>query len=521
MYEKMYPRTNFLIDSVSQTVGGETSNAGSKFPLTSVSGFNRTGIFYPFGYHDAVANFSTSTQPLHDKHLTYKMGHYTLDDFRQIINQMIDKTGLAETGHHPPTNLPITDADNLLQVLKPLVDGTTKLSIPITDMKTEYELQANSEFLCTHVLIYLVTPRKPVTKMLDPLYAFFRPFTKKVQPNSLAATDANQVLPDNMVFKPSVQSNHGVAITGDQPTNSFASALWDNAAYISTLSTEIVPEASLEDSAEFRENYTVLHKYRICLQPQQMLKFSIHSELNSLTDLMEVLGYDASNPALDHAMWPGKSVFPIIRFWGEDRIASSVGLRRTARPGPTAGFPVTPGTPSPMQTYMGARNKLMDTTSAGPASCQLALTIKKSAGGHFPNLPVNKQLSDALSGIEWGTGTTQAQPISWSFMDCVQQRNKNYYPYDAKERGQSSLYYYVNTNLFDFVDADAGELEPYTGTVVSSVMELDTTTYGIDSSTAGTNWPLANINMASTNDCNNVEIQTVTNKVTQETGSAI
>jgi hypothetical protein len=242
-----------------------------------------------------------------------------------------------------------------------------------------------------------------------------------------------------------------------------------------------------------------------------------------MTDLFEVLGYDpdhlfgnnqAVNP--DLSMWPGKTVFPIIRFWGEETTGTSIGLRRVARPAGDAQAP-DPQSPAPMQKFMTSRNKLMDQTQMGSTTVQLNLTMKKYAKGHFPNLPVSNDIASSLSGAK--NGTTPST-FSYAFMDCLQQRNKNFFAYNDKERGQSACYHRVNTNIYDFVDADAAgnDYAPYTGKQVSTVMELDTESTGI---TTNTNWPLANLELGSTNDVNNVEIQTVTNQVAQETGTTV
>lgn len=515
MYKKLYPNTNFLLNTVSQTVGGSVAGqAGQKFPMTSAAGFARTGIFNPFGYHDAVVNSSNSSQPLYEQNLTWGMSHYHRGDFDSIIDTMIKKSGLDQLGS-------ISNHSDLMRAIMPYTDGTTRFSLPITEMKTEYALTAKSKFMCTHVIIYMCTPKKPLQKMYDPLWQFFRPFSQKISSSSPAADKslANRHLPDKMIYKPQVQSNPQVAVSGSQST-SWTSNLWDNAPYISTLATEVVPEAALEDSRAFREDWRVLHKYRICLQPQQTVKFEVISQINTMTDLFKVLGYDPDDlttggqVGLGLSMWPGETVFPVIRFWGDESTATSVGLRRVERPAGDADTPSQQGGPLPMEEFMANRNKVMDQTELGSVSCQLNLTMKKHAAGHFPNLPVNSDLANALTGAR----NPQGNPISYAFMDCVQQSNKNFFPYNDKERGQTSCYHRVNTNVFDFVDADAGALTPYSGKQIPTVMELDTENEGVQT---GVNWTMPNIELGSTNDINNVEIEVVTNKVAQETGSTV
>lgn len=266
--------------------------------LYSVCGFNRAGIFWPWWYmewefkpNDTYTRYDT------DASNWWPMaGNQAFFDFISEIRMIGDTI---------PSIAPFM-----------IPEGDQDLLLPIREFRKTYELQNMNSELPMYASIYLCTPRSDLGRGQDPLHSWMKP-TYHGRPKGSSIDD---YAIDCMDFQYGFKPNCDKAPNPPAKTNS---------EYTTTAGLEVVKGATPYLSKKFKENWEVLDVKSVRLLPQQICRLELEQILNSMTSVKRVTPMSFKNDAFaakfplidEHTCLEGITIFPIIKFWGENVIA--------------------------------------------------------------------------------------------------------------------------------------------------------------------------------------------------------
>lgn len=273
---------------------------------TTMCGFGRAGVHYPYAWHDYVAPNDS---------LTAQQGCFTRQQLRTFVLEQLKIQS-------PTTETPA----QLEELLGELLDqeGDIRQYFPFESVECEYKYVNNNLSLPMRMSLYVNTPTRDLPIKNDPLHDWFQPFTTEADADQRkmpvryrynpVTTAANDLMYD--------VTNAGVVQNPDFTTNTKYNS-------ILTASTEVVSDATpMGFSQRFRDHWNTLTMQHLILQPQQELivKFKVH--LSQMLDCRRFLKKGTGGQSAQPQFFEELTLFPIVKFWGADTIGVSQTLVR-------------------------------------------------------------------------------------------------------------------------------------------------------------------------------------------------
>lgn len=297
-YKKMYKGSNYELVTPSLYVGGAQQQKDKKLQPSSMVGFGRSNVMWPYAWHDYV-----STGP---NQLTSKTGCFT-------------RTQIENTFKAVFANLdPSTDVDATLVALEKSIGGDQRIDFPVDYIECQYKYLNDNISLPLEISLYLCSPKRNMTASHSPMYDWFTPFNQ--------GNDSEHMLA-NYWYNPVLTAANDVMFQSDPNGVVSNVGMVSNAPNILTASTEVVPEATPQGySSKFRRNWDVKHVQKVVLQPQQELILNLKVKMSQLLDFKKFLSYDTNGDKFE--LFEDMTLFPMIKFKGLDTVSVSAGLKR-------------------------------------------------------------------------------------------------------------------------------------------------------------------------------------------------
>ena len=391
-YKKMYKGSTYELKTPTLVVGGTGSNKDNKFRPSTMAGFGRKNVVWPYWSHDYYAGQT--------EQLTSSTSCFNRAQIENLLFAIWEQTGI--------TNANLT---SFIQALENTVGGDVRVDFPLDYIECEYKYFNNNIAMPIDLSLYICTPVKELLPGHNPMYDWFDPGTAD------SSKDAELMLPD-YYYEPSLTAAQNVMFANTNGTLTDI-AISSRKANILTASTEVVPEATPQGfSVKFRRNWDVMHVQPFVLMPQQELKVTFRVKMSKLLDMKQILAYDKSGQK--YHSFPNLTMFPMVTFQGQDTTAVSKGLKRQ-------------GT-----TDM---NRFLDTTAPRSSASMLSSSMTTRARVHTKTAP----LRDFTGTYNYTIG---------DILDTISVSRRELLPYNSPERGEQCPYYQVNDNLGYFINKE-------------------------------------------------------------------
>ena len=410
-YKKMYKGSTYELPTPSLIVGGVEDQKDSKLQPSTMAGFGRSNVHWPYAWHDYVSGNS--------KQLTSKTACFTRtqieDCFRTIWQSWMPGT---------------VDIDLLLNQLEGSIGGNERIDWPLDYIECEYTYLNNNVGLPAELSVYVCQPKKDLRAIHNPMSDWFYPWGNQLVSGSELMSPLYQYNPiltasKDVMFQYSSGSVSGVNMVA-------------NADNILTASTEVVPEATPQGfSSKFRRNWEVLHVQQVVLQPQQELRLTFRVKMSQMFDFKKFLSSDSPEDKFE--LFEGLSMFPLIKYRGMDTTGVSRKLQRK--------FGATDG------------NRFLTTSAPRSGPTMISTGMKTRMRCHVKSVPA----TGSPTGIV-------GQPTVSDVLDTFSISKRELLYYDSFERGQQMPYFNVNDNLGYF---SSTATKPATNEVYTSVVELN------------------------------------------------
>lgn len=393
-YKKMYNGSTYELPTPSLVVGGNQAQAGQKLQPSTMAGFGRSNVHWPFAWHDYVLPGG--------KQLTSKMACFTRTQILDCFTAIWGPWGST------------VDINLLIKQLEASVGGNERIDWPLDYIECEYTYLNNNVGLPAELTLYLCQPTKNLTATHSPMSDWIYPWGGTL-------VSGPELMDPSYAYNPVLTASEKVMF--DYPTTPGTIGnvnMVAQASSVLTASTEIVHEATPQGfSTKFRRNWDVAHVKKIVLQPQQELKLTLRVKMSQLFDFKKFLSYDSGQEKFE--LFEGLSIFPMLKYKGFETTAVSSGLKRDAG--------------------ITRQNRFLTTTAprSGPVmistgmKCRMRCNVKSVPPAGSP------------------TGVVGSPTVS-DVLDTFAVSRRDLMSYNDVERGQQMPYYSVNDNLGYFSD---------------------------------------------------------------------
>ena len=448
-YRKMYPSTTYEIPRLDSTLHPNRDGVATTEQVqnTSVCGFGRAGVFWPYSWFDHEKSFNApvapATRPDHLK--TCQQSNFNRTQIESCMKQMFDDAWSNSSS--PPVSW--ADFEKAIEEVK---GGDQSYSFPMDSIESQFKYENRNVQLPCYLSVYICTPRKDLPEIHTPQSDWFNPWALTSATSWTASTMPK--MRSDYFYNPAVTAQENTAVTGTDPAAGSLVKFKENVDNILTIATEVVKEATPSGfSAMFNENWKILTVKQVRLLPGQTLILNLKTHLSQPLNLDRFLGN------ADAVTWPttygptlfrnqsfkGLTLHPMIRFYGDECAGASKGLGKS----------VTPETGQPL---LDIQNRVFQSTAvrSGPTMITGNHTVKARCS--VPNAPLAGVAADFVSkiGIE-------------SILMNFSTRARNLFKFDAPERGQQCSYWKIN----DFAEYFAGNNIKRDGTLYTQVIEFN------------------------------------------------
>lgn len=434
-------------------------------------GHNRANVHWPYSWHDYC-------NPQHS--LTAQQGCFTRQQLRSFLIKQIKETSPASTTW--------AEAENALEQILDQ-PGDVRQYFAFESVECEYKYMNNNLSLPMYLSLYVNTPTRDLPLKNDPLYDWFQPWTAEADQDDRKMpveyryfpqlTASNELMYSISSSPPYVVQNPD--FTTDSHRNS-----------ILTVSTEVVPEATpMGFSQRFRDHWHTLTVQKVLLQPQQELKVRFKVHLSQMLDCRRFLRQGTEDVPMPQ-FFEELTLFPIVKFWGEDTVAVSQNLRRT---GATANALI---------------NDVVETTAPRSGPCLLSESQTCRVRARI-NAAIKNPITSGSPDIIWN---------NW-FVN-ISAKVRELFPSDDYQRGVTTPYYRCNNNVGIFCNK-TGEAVPTppvgTSPALTTLCAIDSKTSTVSPTTGPT---VAQIKPADyVRDWNYATIETVARTTSRRTQSEV
>lgn len=302
----------YATDEIDPAVGMGTVN----LPLKSTSGFNRTGVFNPLAFYDWGEQASAGAA--YDSFQGGAQNSWAVGGkhaLTQAIVQVIRDWYKASDAPAVP------DASTIIQDLTEYCMGmssTSSLTFPIEEINETYTFRNENALTPIFMSLYHCVPKQDLGRRHNPCTDWYDfQLGGGLDMNITDKTAAAKA--DSTLFFPPQMSQYSndyatisaAAGTGDAQCDAISISKWP---YVTTISTEVVPQNTPFQSQIFRKHWDVINNKKILLQPAQELNLHIKIKFKRPLDVREILLGDAS------FFYEGMTYYPLIKFWGIDDV---------------------------------------------------------------------------------------------------------------------------------------------------------------------------------------------------------
>jgi hypothetical protein len=422
-YKKMYKGSTYELDTYTLKVGGYGTSGLQKFRPSTMAGFGRANIVWPYWLHDHYASASNQ--------LTSKTSCFNRSQIEDVFKKMWDAVGIGDV-----------QLDTAIERLEDAKGGDQRIDFALDYIECEYKYFNNNTVLPIDLSLYICTPNRNMTASHSPMSDWFNPASAGKTPLLMLPDyfyEPILVADENVMFNTGTDT-HGVTI----PTNISVRTSKDS---ILTASTEVVPEATPQGFSEkFRRNWNVRHVQPVVLMPQQELVLTFRVKMTNMFDFKRYLSYDASSDKFQS--FEDMTLFPMVKFQGRDTTAVSSNLNRENNDGGVI--------------TRGALNRFLATTAPRSGPSMLSTSMKTRARVHTKTAPI-RDFSDEYT---YNVG---------DILDVFSVSKRDLFKYNHVERGQQAPYYQVNDNLGYFDNTDT---KPQSNKYLTSLVELNLKQFG-------------------------------------------
>ena len=391
-YKKMYKGSTYELATPTLTVGGSGTNEDRKFRPSTMAGFGRKNVVWPYWIHDYYSGQNSQ--------LTASTSCFNRDQIEGVLLKMWEAAGISGS-----------ELETVIEKIENTVGGDVRVDFPLDSIECEYKYFNNNIAMPIDLSLYICTPVKDLTSAHSPMYDWFNPGTADL------THDAELMLP-SYYYEPVLTAAQDVMFTNNSGTLQNI-AIRGQRTSILTASTEVVPEATPQGfSVKFRRNWNVMHVQQFHLMPQQELIVKFRVKMSKLLDLKRMLAYDRANEK--YQSFADLTMFPMVTFQGQDTTAVSSRLQRS-------------GT-----TDM---NRFLDTTAPRSSASMLSNSMTTRARVHTKTAPL-RNFSNMYT---YTIG---------DILDIFSVSKRELLKCDSPERGEQCPYYQVNDNLGYFCDKD-------------------------------------------------------------------
>ena len=389
-YKKMYKGSTYELDTPTLIVGGGGINNSKKFRPSTMAGFGRKNVVWPYWLNDyyGAAN----------EQLTSRTACFTRSQIEDVLFKMWQASGV--------TNAELVE---FIEKLENTIGGDVRVDFPLDYIECEYKYFNNNVAMPIDASLYICTPERDMIAKHSPMYDWF-------DPGSDVSSQQSELMLGSYYYEPTLAAEESVMFTNTNGaiTNVQIRA---NHSSILTASTEVVPEATPQGfSAKFRRNWRVLHVQHFSLQPQQELIVKFKVKMSKLFDMKQMLAYDRDQ--IKFELFKDLTLFPMMTFQGQDTTAVSENLLRS---GSTV------------------RNRFLETTAPRSSASMLSSSMTCRARVHTKTAPLRNFTSEYVYTIG-------------DILDIFNVTKRELLPFDSLERGEQCPYYQVNDNIGYFCD---------------------------------------------------------------------
>lgn len=414
MYKKMYKGSTFELRTPRLTPANPTESVTKEYRASTCAGYGRSNVHNPYWLHDHYASS-------HDK-FAYLDSCFNRSQLEDMFDEMFKNSGVTPSA-----------IESLLSALYGAVGGDQRIDVPVDYFEVTHKYFNNNVAMPIDLKLYLCQPKKDLKAKHTPMNDWFDPGSNKAT--------AELMLPD-YYYQPVLTAGKDAMYTLDGDNNVTSPSLKVNARNIMAISTEVVPEATPQSfSQRFRENWDVRQMQPFTLLPQQELEITLRVKFKKCIDIKRFLANDTTEEKW--AMYEDLTLFPMVKFQGQDTTAVSSTLKRTG-------------------VAASEMNRFITTTAPNKSASMLSHTASARCKVHVKGVPV-RGLSTS--------GSTQYNYTLGDFLDIFDTSKRELRKYDDVERGVNVPYYQVNDNLGYFNDAGS---QPSTTYYYTQVCELKT-----------------------------------------------
>lgn len=394
-YKKMYKGSTYELPTPTLIVGGDGGNYQTKFRPSTMAGFGRKNVVWPYWLNDYFS--------INAAQLTSRTSCFNRYQIESLLFKMWQDVGITNTS-----------LESFIDDLENTIGGDVRVDFPLDYIQCEYKYFNNNIAMPIDLSLYICTPARSMTAGHNPMVDWFNPGTAD------PTTDSMLMLPD-YYYEPVLTGSQNTMFVNTNGSLSDIHIMSEKASIL-TASTEVVPEATPQGfSAKFRENWNVMHVQHFELQPQQELIVTFTVKLSKLFDLKQMLSYTTESNK--YQVFKDLTMFPMVTFQGQDTTAVSQGLKRA--------------TPA-----VADMNRFLDTTAPRSSASMLSSSMSTKARVHAKTSPMRRPLNS----------TPQYTYTLGDMLDVFSISKRELLPYNSVERGQQCPYYQVNDNLGFFCD---------------------------------------------------------------------
>ena len=457
-YKKMYRGSTYDLATPTLKVGGTSTNKDKKFRPSTMAGFGRKNVVWPYWLHDYYAGA--------DDQLTSATSCFNRTQIQDVLFKMWEAT----------TGLTDTQLSDLIQKIEDTVGGDVRVDFPLDYIECEYKYFNNNIATPIDLSLYICTPVRDLTGKQNPMHDWFDPGTAD------ESSDPELMFPA-YYYEPTLTAAEKVMFTNTAGTMTDIK-LKANKDSILCASTEVVPEATPQGfSVKFRRNWKVMHVQPFLLMPQQELKVKFRVKLSKLLDLKQLLAYDSEGQK--YQQFANLTMFPMVTFQGQDTTAVSSKLKRSG---------------------VTDMNRFLDTTAPRSGASMLSSSMTTSARVHTKTSPLRNFTADYTYTVG-------------DILDIFNVSKRTLFACDSEERGEQCPYYQVNDNLGYFCDK---RVKPDTNYHLSQLVTLALKSSSIKTLPTGAEPTTANLAALDTNTSwKVVESKTVAKAFPEATASDI
>lgn len=441
-YRKMYSSTTYEIPKLTEALSPKTEVATTaQIQESSVCGFGRAGLLWPYSWWDYCNNVSTTKRLK-----TCQQSNFNRTQIEETMKKMYDE---AWQSHSSP---PVSWSD-FLAALENVKGGDQSYSFPMDSISSQFKYENRNVQLPVNISVYICTPKKDLPEVNTPQSDWFCPWATNKNLHPFPTTDLASMRPDYF-YNPCVTAQANVAVAGTDPSSS-AVTMKENVDNILTIATEVVKEATPSGFSElFNENWEILTVKNVRLTPGQTLILNLHTHLSKPLNLDRFLGeqkvWSDYKTLFRNQSFAGLTLVPMIRFYGENCAGASQGLSKV---------------PNPVGTRPEIKNRVFQSTAvrSGPAMITSNHTVKSRIS--VPNAPLSGESTSFV-------GKRSIESILMNYTT----RARNLFKYNDPERGQQCSYWKIN----DFIEYFAGK-NLVDGNLYTEVVEFSPRAGGVGS----------------------------------------